>query len=102
MLLNIVRTTIEAKLKGIAIPEPAGLTEILKKKRGAFVTLKKHGRLRGCIGYIEARNPLYKTTEEMAVAAAFNDPRFPPLQQETGSGTAFYIKFTGGKVAGEE
>ncbi|MDO8722580.1 MAG: AmmeMemoRadiSam system protein B [Syntrophales bacterium] len=81
-LLNIVRATIEAKLKGIAIPEPAGLTEILKKERGAFVTLKKHDRLRGCIGYIEARSPLYKTIEEMAAAAAFNDPRFPPLRQE--------------------
>ena len=53
-----------------------------KKRAGAFVTLKKHGRLRGCIGYIEARKPLYKTIEEMAVAAAFNDPRFPPLRQE--------------------
>jgi len=53
-----------------------------KKRAGAFVTLKKHGRLRDCIGYIEARSPLYKTIEEMAAAAAFNDPRFPPLRQE--------------------
>ncbi len=81
-LLNVARATIEAKLKGIELPERADLPEILKEKRGAFVTLKKRGRLRGCIGYIEARKPLYRTIEEMASAAAFNDPRFSPLKRE--------------------
>jgi AmmeMemoRadiSam system protein A len=81
-LLDLARKTIEAMLESAAVSEPADLPERLKKKRGAFVTLKKHGRLRGCIGYIEARKPLYKTIEEMASAAAFNDPRFPPLKKE--------------------
>ncbi len=46
---------------------------------GAFVTLTKGGQLRGCIGQIIGRGPLYLTVAQMAVAAAFNDHRFPPL-----------------------
>ena len=81
-LINIAKTTIECKLTGRDIPEVHVESEVLKQKSGAFVTLKKHGRLRGCIGYIEARKPLYKTVAEMAAAAAFNDPRFPPLKPD--------------------
>ena len=54
----------------------------LRLKRGAFVTLKKQGRLRGCIGYIKAYKPPWETVQEMAVAAAFTDPRFPSLRAE--------------------
>jgi AmmeMemoRadiSam system protein A len=43
------------------------------------VTLKKNGRLRGCIGHIVGRQSLADTVCEMAQAAAFEDPRFPPL-----------------------
>lgn len=82
ILLNIVRATIAGEVAETAAPIISDLPEILKKERGAFVTLKKQGRLRGCIGYIEAKKPLYKTIEEMAAAAAFNDPRFPPLKQD--------------------
>jgi AmmeMemoRadiSam system protein A len=82
VLLKIVRTKIEAVLAGKVVPELPDLPEIFQQERGAFVTLEKHGQLRGCIGYIEARKPLYLTVAEMAVAAAFHDPRFPPVQQE--------------------
>jgi AmmeMemoRadiSam system protein A len=44
---------------------------------GAFVTLKKNGTLRGCIGHIAAEVPLARTVGAMAAQAAFNDPRFP-------------------------
>ena len=81
-LLDIVRKTIEARLTGKSIPELPSCSEVLQEKRGAFVTLKKHDHLRGCIGYIEARKPLYKIVGEMALAAAFDDPRFPPLKPE--------------------
>jgi AmmeMemoRadiSam system protein A len=81
-LLAIVRKTIEARLTGKPIPEFQLGSEVLKEKKGAFVTLKKHDHLRGCIGYIEARKPLYKTVGEMALAAAFDDPRFPPLKPD--------------------
>lgn len=48
-------------------------------KRGAFVTLHKQGRLRGCIGNFISDEPLTELIEDMAVAAASQDPRFPPL-----------------------
>ena len=82
LLLKIVRTKIEAALAGKVVSELPELPEIFQQERGAFVTLEKHGQLRGCIGYIEARKPLYVTVAEMAVAAAFHDPRFSPLRQE--------------------
>jgi AmmeMemoRadiSam system protein A len=44
--------------------------------------LKKSGQLRGCIGYIKAYKPLGETVQEMAIAAAFNDPRFPSLKSD--------------------
>ncbi len=71
-LIDIAKTTIECRITGKSIPEYRVNTETLKEKRGAFVTLKKHGHLRGCIGYIEAKKPLYKTVEQMAISAAFN------------------------------
>jgi AmmeMemoRadiSam system protein A len=56
-------------------------TEALKEKRGAFVTIKHKEQLRGCIGYIKGVLPLYETIREMAIQAAFRDPRFSPLQK---------------------
>ncbi len=56
-------------------------TELVKEK-GAFVTIKKSGNLRGCIGHIVGDMPLYQTVADMAVEAAFGDPRFPPLLPE--------------------
>ncbi len=55
------------------------LTASLSEHRGAFVTLHKGQNLRGCIGMIEASQPLDQTVRRMAVQAAFNDPRFTPL-----------------------
>ncbi len=82
-LLEIARKTIENRLAGEKIPEFHPVeSATLNEKRGAFVTLQKHGCLRGCIGYMEAKKPLYRTIEEMAQAAAFNDQRFPPLIRE--------------------
>lgn len=79
-LLSLARKSIQARLQGKSLPpykpEDSGSTE----SRGAFVTLHKRGSLRGCIGYVEAIKPLYQTVQEMAIAAAFQDPRFPPLQ----------------------
>lgn len=49
---------------------------------GAFVTLKKNGHLRGCIGKLESDDPILETIADMACSAAFSDPRFPPLTLE--------------------
>jgi AmmeMemoRadiSam system protein A len=80
-LLRIARTSIEAELGGKK-PPASKRQGTLDEKRGAFVCLKKRNHLRGCIGFIEAKTPLAKTVEEMSVAAAFRDPRFPPLKKE--------------------
>jgi AmmeMemoRadiSam system protein A len=53
----------------------------LKAIRASFVTLNRHGRLRGCIGHLEAVQPLVNDVAENAFAAAFRDPRFAPLTQ---------------------
>jgi len=90
-LLDLARYTIAKKL-GIERKAPERLsTPILERKAGAFVTLKTGGALRGCIGYIEAIKPLRETIEEMALAAAFNDPRFPPLRREEFAGISIEI-----------
>jgi hypothetical protein len=52
----------------------------LDQDRGAFVTLKKHGELRGCIGYVAPMKPLCMTVRDVAAAAAVDDPRFRPVE----------------------
>jgi len=81
-LHQIAKTVIENKAKGEPVPEFKVDAPILKENRGAFVTIQKKGQLRGCIGYIEGRGPLYQTVEEMAEAAAFRDPRFTPVTEK--------------------
>ncbi len=77
-----VKDSIKARLEGQQLPSDIPESETLKEKRGGFVTLKKNGNLRGCIGYIEACKPLYQTIREMAQAAAFADPRFPEVAKK--------------------
>jgi AmmeMemoRadiSam system protein B/AmmeMemoRadiSam system protein A len=80
-LHHIAKTVIENMARGKHVPEFKVEAPILKENRGAFVTINKRGQLRGCIGYIEGRGPVYKTIEEMAEAAAFRDPRFNPVTE---------------------
>ena len=79
-LLKLAIESIKAKLeqRDINIIEYKHFTE----KKGVFVTLKENNQLRGCIGTIVTQEPLYKTVNKMAVAAAFNDYRFQPLRLE--------------------
>jgi AmmeMemoRadiSam system protein A len=55
---------------------------VFAEKRGVFVTLHRRGRLRGCIGVIEAFEPLGESIARCAANAALRDPRFPPVQVE--------------------
>jgi AmmeMemoRadiSam system protein A len=80
-LHNIARSVIESRTTGKPQPAVEAPTRTLEEKRGAFVSLHSKGQLRGCIGYIHAVKPLYQTIQDMAIAAAFQDPRFPPLQK---------------------
>lgn len=57
-------------------------TAVFERKLGVFVTLTKHGHLRGCIGHFGEDIPLGKITSKMARAAAFEDPRFPLLRTD--------------------
>jgi AmmeMemoRadiSam system protein B/AmmeMemoRadiSam system protein A len=82
LLLEFARGVISAHCRGEELPEPEVSSEVLNEPRGAFVTLRKQGKLRGCIGHIRAREPLVKAVAEMAKAAAFQDPRFPPVSAE--------------------
>ncbi|MBU1247808.1 MAG: AmmeMemoRadiSam system protein A [Proteobacteria bacterium] len=81
-LKELVKRSISSKLEGTddtpADPGAGKLTEPM----GAFVTLTLDGKLRGCIGNLQAEEPLYKTIWNMARSAAFNDPRFPALTRE--------------------
>ncbi|MDY6950837.1 MAG: AmmeMemoRadiSam system protein A, partial [Thermodesulfobacteriota bacterium] len=82
-LLRLARSAIEAKLvKGAKVERPDPLSPALQEVCGCFVTLHKHGRLRGCIGSIEPLSPLVECVESNAKSAAFRDPRFPPLSRE--------------------
>ncbi len=79
-LKNLVKTAIGTRLDGqedAEPPEPPTLK--VKAPLGAFVTLKLDGKLRGCIGNIQGAGELHRTVWNMARAAAFDDPRFPPL-----------------------
>jgi len=81
-LLQTAREAIAARLGRRAPIFPPAVGRTLREPRGAFVTLKAHGELRGCIGHITATEPLQDTVKEIALASAFEDPRFPPLRPE--------------------
>ncbi len=90
-LLEAAKKSIENRLKNKPMPEFKDDDPALGEKRGAFVTIKKKGLLRGCIGYIHAVKDLESTVKEMARAAAFNDPRFPPVTEGELSQLSFEI-----------
>jgi AmmeMemoRadiSam system protein B/AmmeMemoRadiSam system protein A len=78
-LHRIAREAVQAGLERKPYDPPAPSSERLKAPGAAFVTLKKCGELRGCIGHVIAQIPLYRTVADMARAAAFQDPRFTPV-----------------------
>lgn len=81
-LLKLARETITQYIKNGTMPEvdPAKLSEALKTNCGAFVTLNKDHRLRGCIGRFEPNEPLWEVVQKMAIAAATQDYRFTKVQ----------------------
>lgn len=97
-LLNIARQTIEAYIKERRVPQFSEDDPELSKSYGAFVTLRKctlnrarsgsgprsksrddEESLRGCIGHIISKEPLYKVVRDMTIASSTQDPRFPPV-----------------------
>ncbi len=76
-LVSVAREAVRAAARGVkSPPPPAGA---FPPASGAFVTLKRGGRLRGCIGTLQCRRPLAEEVARVAVSAAREDPRFEPL-----------------------
>jgi hypothetical protein len=78
-LLDIARNSLQTYLNTGKKLEVNESDPVLNNKNGAFVTLDKHGQLRGCIGNIVGKQPLYLTVRDMAVEAGVEDPRFPAV-----------------------
>lgn len=78
-LLAFARKTIDRYLTSGTVPLARGFSPRLQSPQGAFVTLKKHGELRGCIGHMAEDTPLGQTVGAMALESAFNDRRFNPV-----------------------
>jgi AmmeMemoRadiSam system protein A len=77
----MARATLVAHLAGRPLP-PVPVVPGACLKRGAFVTLYERGALRGCIGHIAADRELGPVVQEMAIAAAQDDPRFAPVEPD--------------------
>lgn len=80
-LKKMAKDAIEGVLFGKK-EETQVIPESFKEKTGVFVTLKKKGELRGCIGYLRGVMPLYKAIKDVAIESAFHDPRFNPIDKE--------------------
>ena len=82
-LLALARGTLEAHFR--AVPPPrlsSDRAEAFGQPRALFVTLRRRGRLRGCIGTLAPEGDLSRAVPKFALRAALEDPRFPPLSEE--------------------
>src|SRR5688572_333606 len=77
-LLQIARDAITAHVAGVPLAPPDETGE-LARPLGAFVSLHRKGDLRGCIGHVEADEPIARVVARCAVAAGSSDPRFPAI-----------------------
>ena len=89
-LVELARLSIETCFSKERI-ELADFRKDFSKKQGVFTTLNKEGNLRGCIGFPEPIHPLYRAVFEAARSAAFQDPRFPPLDKDEISETEIEV-----------
>ena len=81
VLFELADLAVRSGLDGRPAPvvDPASLDPVLREPRGAFVTLEVAGELNGCVGTVEPVEPLGCAVPRLAWAAAFEDPRLPPL-----------------------
>jgi len=82
ILINIAKQTISSRFEGKEPDIEDSLKKKYSNKQGGFVTLTIDGELRGCIGFTEPIFQLWECVVHAAGAAAFEDPRFPPLSKE--------------------
>jgi AmmeMemoRadiSam system protein A len=82
-LLRLAREAMTRGVKGERLPplDESSLSPHLREQGASFITLTVGGELRGCIGALEPYQPLAEDVREHAIAAALEDPRFPPVSQ---------------------
>lgn len=80
-LLKLSRETIKSKLDGKKLIINEEIKKKYSKKQACFVTLTINNELRGCIGSLESYQELWKDVIDNSINAAFNDPRFNPLDK---------------------
>jgi len=97
LLLQIARDAIARHVEGASAPVPVELPvpAALQRTGGAFVTIHHQGELRGCIGHLEANQPLPAVVRQCAVAACSADPRFPPVGPGELSGLDIEVSLLG-------
>ena len=76
ILLKTAAGSVAAAVNHQPVAEPTSEDAEINARQGCFVTLKNHGRLRGCLGQFTSDKPLIELVAEMAQASATNDPRF--------------------------
>lgn len=81
-LVVLARETIQCRLKGSGQERRLPENSPLCRRAATFVTLKKEGQLRGCIGNLEPVGSIWESVQQNAVNAAFHDSRFSPLQEQ--------------------
>jgi AmmeMemoRadiSam system protein A len=81
-LLRLARQTLAQFLADETVPWHVPTSPGLLQERGIFVTLTRHGQLRGCRGNLVGGKPLYLGVQQMSIASALEDPRFPPVAQD--------------------
>lgn len=82
-LTKLAKDTVEGYVRDSKLPQPSELTPEMRGKAGVFVSIKKHGQLRGCIGTFEPnKSNVAQEIISNAVSSALRDPRFPPVVAE--------------------
>ncbi len=82
LLIDLARSSISSVFTSQEIEISDTIRSKFCYKSGVFVTLRKFGRLRGCVGFARTSVPLYASVVDAAKKAAFQDPRFSPLTEE--------------------
>lgn len=82
LLVKTARQTIETYVQEGKVPPAPKVSQKLREPHGVFVTLTKHGELRGCIGHPLPTMPLIDALVDSAVSSATRDPRFQPLEPD--------------------
>jgi AmmeMemoRadiSam system protein A len=82
LLLEVARSVLTAAVERRDFLENLPTSEILQRPAGAFVTLRRRGRLRGCMGQLASGEPLVRVVAHCAKSSALEDPRFEPVRPQ--------------------